>query len=256
MAPAMAFPPRRDLPSAVPTLTGPTIHVWAARLDPPAWRVAELRRLLDPDEQQRADRFRFEIHRRRFIVGRGFQRIVLGAYAGIEPARIVYSHGPKGKPAFATMPEVPLYFNLSNSEELAILGLNREIEIGVDVEYLRDLDDAAALAERFFSRGESEVLLALPPEQLREGFFNCWTRKEAYLKAVGDGLTAPLNAFDVTLRPGEEPEMLLLEGSAERAKRWSLHHLWPAEGYLGAIAIEGRGFTVDSWFWADSAIGW
>lgn len=247
----MAFSPHPSPATAAPALAGRTVHVWAARLDPPSWRVAELRRLLDPEEQAKADRFRFDIHRRRFIVGRGFQRILLGTYADADPARIEYTYGPQGKPSFAAQPDPPLYFNLSNSEELAILGVTREMEIGVDVEYLRDLDDAAALAERFFSKSESEVLLNLPPACLKEGFFNCWTRKEAYLKAVGDGLTAPLNAFDVTLRPDEEPKMLALEGSEERGRRWSLHHLWPAEGYLGAVALEGQDFELDTWFWED-----
>lgn len=238
-------------PAAFPRqLSGRRIHLWTARLDPPAWQVDELARLLDPDERQRAARFRFDVHRRRFIVGRGFMRRVVGAYLETDPARLVWSYGPKGKPALAEPAAgEPLYFNLSNSEELALLGLDREREIGVDVEYLRPLSDMEALAERFFSSSESETLLALPPAERTAGFFNCWTRKEAYLKAVGDGLSAPLNRFDVTLKPGEEPRMLRLEGSPERAARWSLYHLEPAREYLGAVAIEESGWEISAWRW-------
>jgi 4'-phosphopantetheinyl transferase len=234
-------------------LAGRSLHLWAARLDPPAPRVAELRRLLDPDERARADRFRFDVHRRRFIVGRGFQRLLLGSYLGADPASLVYAYGPKGKPALAGRHEgAGLWFNLSNSEELALLGLDREREIGVDVEHLRPLSDLEALAERFFSAGESRTLLALPPAERIRGFFNCWTRKEAYLKAVGDGLSAPLNRFDVTLSPGEPARMLALEGSSERAAAWSLYHLEPVEGYLGAVAIEGEGWKLAGWTWEAS----
>ncbi len=230
------------------------VHLWIARLDPSARRVASLLTLLDPDERSRAERFRFDLHRRRFIVGRGMQRTVLGAYLGCDPAAIRYSYGPKGKPALAE-PEPrlggtePLCFNLSNSEELAILGLVRGREIGVDVEHLRSLSDLEQLATRFFSSRESQTLLGLPAASRSEGFFNCWTRKEAYLKAVGEGITAPLNRFDVTLVPGEPARMLTLEGDAGRAAAWSFHHLRPAEGYLGAVAIEEQGMELSAWSW-------
>nr|HRC87001.1 4'-phosphopantetheinyl transferase [Thermoanaerobaculia bacterium] len=156
--------PTADPQSRGPLLEAGQIHLWVARLDPPEFRVAELRRLLDPEEQTRADRYRFDVHRRRFIVGRGFQRVVLGAYLGLAPERIRYDFGPKGKPALADgSGRGGLQFNLSNSEELALLGITRNQELGVDVEHLRPLSDLEALAERFFSRRESEVLLALPP---------------------------------------------------------------------------------------------
>lgn len=238
-------------PAAMASSLGPhDIHLWVASMFLPEPRVAELARLLDPDEATRAARFRFDIHRRRFTVGRGFQRHVLGAYLGRRPESLVYTHGPKDKPYLAPgeSPE-PLFFNLSNSEELAILGITRRCEIGVDVEHLRELSDLEALAERFFSAAESRVLLPLPESQHIEAFFNCWTRKEAYLKAVGTGLSAPLDRFDVNLLPGEPPRMLALEGDTERAARWSLHHLVPAHGYLGAIAIEALGLSISTWSW-------
>jgi 4'-phosphopantetheinyl transferase len=233
------------------------IHLWAARLDPPQPEVERLHRLLDDEERARAARFRFDKHRRRFIVGRGFQRIVLGDYLGIDAGAIQLSYGPKGKPYLAGPWRGRLHFNLSNSSEMALLGVNVEREIGVDVEKLREVHEMEALAERFFSRREAPVLLALPEERKVEGFFNCWTRKEAYLKAVGTGLSAPLDRFDVTLAPGEAPRMLALEESAEKAASWSLCHLEPAEGYLGAFAIEvpeieRSGWRIESWTWSAS----
>ncbi len=237
-------------PAEQATALGPgQVHLWVARLDPSAAQVAELRGLLDPDEIARADRFRFDVHRRRFIVGRGFQRLVLGAYRGVPAARVRYAYGPKGKPALEEAGPSPLYFNLSNSEELAILGLTREREIGVDVEYLRELSDLRELASRFFAEPESRELLALPASQQREAFFNCWTRKEAYLKAVGDGLSAPLDAFEVTLVPGIPARMVRLEGDPRRAAAWAFHHLEPADGYLGAVAIERPGLELAAWSW-------
>lgn len=248
--------PREDPARVASELSTGRIHLWVARLDPPAERVASLGRLLDPDERARAGRFRFDVHRRRFTVGRGFQRAVLGAYLGCDPSEIAYVYGPKGKPALAEGCAAAtgggaelLQFNLSNSAELAILGLVRGPEIGVDVEHLRPLSDLEQLASRFFSSGESGTLLGLPHTQRTDGFFNCWTRKEAYLKAVGSGLSAPLDAFDVTLVPGEPARMLALEGDPERAAAWTFLHLQPAEGYLGAVAVEAGEQELSAWSW-------
>lgn len=242
------FPPAASLPAPT-ALAERRIHLWSVRLDPPGDRVEALRRLLSADEVARADRFHFERHRRRFTVGRAALRILLGAYLARDPAEISFVYGEKGKPALAPAAGAApdLRFNLSNSHELALVGVVRGREIGVDVEHLRTLDDSESIARRFFSAAESETLLALPPEQREIGFFNCWTRKEAYLKAVGDGLTAPLDAFDVTLVPGEPPRMLTLEGSPERARSWTLSHLEPAPGYVGALAIEEGGWSLDGW---------
>lgn len=243
----MPFPSSAGPGALAGELAGPRIHLWAVPLNPPAARVDALARLLTHDERERAARFRFDVHRRRFIVGRGVLRELIAAYLGRDdPAGLVFEYGPKGKPALAGPPPPggELEFNLSNSEELALVGFNRLRPIGVDVEHLRPLDDLREIASRFFSRAESEVLLGLPLPRQQEGFFNCWTRKEAYLKAVGDGLSAPLDRFDVTLAPGDPPRMLALEGSAEKAADWRLYHLEPAPGYLGAVAIQGEAWEL------------
>jgi 4'-phosphopantetheinyl transferase len=184
-------------------------------------------------------------------VGRGALRTLLGAYLEVPPAEVRFQYGPRGKPFLAPpLDGKGLQFNLSNSSDLALAGFVRGPEIGVDVEYLREMKDCEQIAERFFSASEREVLRTIPFPAKQEAFFNCWTRKEAYLKAVGEGLAAPLDSFDVTLGLGEPPRMLTLEGDPERASRWFLHHLRPAADYLGAIAIEGGAWEVRTWGFA------
>jgi 4'-phosphopantetheinyl transferase len=240
------FPPRS--PTAGLELAPGTIHVWSVRLDPPAAQVERLGRFLAAEEWARANRFRFEKHRRQYVVGRGALRVLLAAYLDIPPEEVQFQYGPRGKPFLAPPPGTTgLQFNLSNSDELALVGFVLGPEIGVDVEYLRLMEDCEQIAERFFSESERRVLRGIPFPTKQEVFFNCWTRKEAYLKAVGEGLAAPLDSFDVTLAPGDPPRMLTLEGDAGRAARWSLHHLRPADDYIGAVAIEGGTWELETW---------
>jgi 4'-phosphopantetheinyl transferase len=232
------FPPRSAAPGLA--LSPGEIHVWSIHLDPPPDRVDQLSRLLADDEQARAARFRFDRHRRQYAVGRGALRTLLAVYLGTRPELVHFTYGPRGKPFLAEpLAAGGLQFNLSNSDEMALVGLVQGVEIGMDVEYLKPMPDCEQISERFFSLSEREVLRRLPREVKEEGFFNCWTRKEAYLKAVGEGLAAPLDSFDVTLAPGDPPRMLTLEGDAARASRWCFRHFRPAEKYIGALAIEG-----------------
>jgi 4'-phosphopantetheinyl transferase len=210
------------------------------RLDPSAERVEALGRVLSEDEWERARRFRFDKHRRQYVVGRGALRTLLAAYLGIRPEAVRFTYGPRGKPFLASpLDAYGLHFNLSNSDELALMGFVFGRELGVDVEFLRQMNDCEEIAERFFSESERRMLRTIPFPTKQEAFFNCWTRKEAYLKAVGEGLAAPLDSFDVTLAPGEPPRMLTLKGDAGQAARWFFHHLRPADNYVGALAIEG-----------------
>ena len=242
------FAPRSAAGAALPE---GEIHVWAVPLDPPPGTVERLARSLAADEWERALRFRFDRHRRRYQVGRAVLRELLGAYLGMPASEVVFSYGPRGKPYLGGPAATGgLSFNLSNSHELALVGLLRGPEIGVDLEFLKPMPDLEQIAERFFSASEREALRELPAGRKREGFFNCWTRKEAYLKAVGEGLAAPLDSFDVTLIPGEPPRMLTLKGDAERARRWSYRCFRPAGDYIGALAIEGiDGFAGEGGAW-------
>ncbi len=228
------------------------LHVWLVPLDPPAAEVDALRALLAPDEAAREARFRFERHRRRYAVGRGALRTLLGRYLGVVPRAVAFRYGPNDKPYLAlpgALPGGALEFNLSNSEELAVVAVAAGEEVGADVEWLRPMPDALAIAERFFSAAERRVLAAVPEALREQAFFRAWTRKEAYLKAVGTGITVPLDRFDVTLAPDEPPRMLAMEGDAERAAGWTLFHLEPAAGYLGAVAVRGGGWRLSGWRW-------
>jgi 4'-phosphopantetheinyl transferase len=160
-----------------------------------------------------------------------------------------FAYGQRGKPSLDDPPAGggDLQFNLSNSHELALAGFLRGIEIGVDVEHLRPVAHLEQLAKRFFSREEIDALMELPASEHVAGFFNCWTRKEAYLKAVGEGLAARLDSFAVSLRPGEAPRMLTIEADASRAARWSLEGFYPAAGYVGALAVEAPLGVVRCW---------
>lgn len=244
------FPPR-SLPKPGSGLTLPPgeIHVWSVRLDPPSGRVEELGRPLSDDEWARANRFRFDKHRRQYVVGRGALRTLLAAYLGTRPEQVIFKYGPRGKPFLAE--ETGLFFNLSNSDEMALIALVQGREVGADIEYLKPMPDCEQIAERFFSESERVVLRGIPPERKEEAFFNCWTRKEAYLKAVGEGLAAPLDSFDVTLALGEAPRMLTLKGDPEAATKWLFEHLRPAPDYIGAIALErervGEEWVMRTW---------
>lgn len=237
------FAPRapRSIQPAGSLPTG-EVEVWAVALDPPSYHVDHFWTLLSPDEVERARRFRFDQHRRRYVVGRGALRTLLGAYLGREPRDIRFTYGPRGKPGLADGGD--LDFNLSNSDELALVGFLRGVPIGVDVELVRPMEDLEPIARRFFCESETAKLLALPSTVQTDSFFNCWTRKEAYLKAVGEGLAAPLDSFEVTLAPEEAPRMLALKGDVQAAEPWFYAHFLPQPGYIGALAIEGGSWEV------------
>jgi 4'-phosphopantetheinyl transferase len=240
------FPPRA--PGDALPLAGGELHLWAVPLDPPPERLAAYGETLAGDEWTRAWRFRFEVHRRRFIAGRGALRALLGAYLGLPPARLAFTYGERGKPDLAPgCGGGTLFFNLSHSHELGLLAVTRAREVGVDVEHAKPMPDLERIAERFFAAEENAALLALPPAEQERAFFRCWTRKEAYLKAVGVGLAAPLDSFVVTLTPGTPARMLALRGDPAAGARWRLWHLEPAPGYLGAVAIEGADPVLRGW---------
>jgi 4'-phosphopantetheinyl transferase len=219
------------------------VDVWFERLDPPEDRVAELAGALSHDERTRAVRFYFERDRRRYVVARGLLRVILARYTDLAPERIAFRYGPRGKPSLATA-SAGLRFNLSHAADRALVGVTRGREIGVDLEYVRPMPELESLARRFFSEPERVALAALPRPRRLRAFFRCWTRKEAYIKAIGDGLACPLDGFAVSLAPGRYARLLAVEGDPEGPRRWTLCSLAPAAGFLGALAVEGRGFRV------------
>ncbi len=225
------------------------IQVWYASLDRPESRFQEL---LSQDERDRAGRFIFERDRIQYIVRRGILRILLGNYLGIEPGLVRINYGKNDKPALAdTYDSQEMHFNLSHSEGMAIYAFTGNREIGIDIEQIRNIPDMEQIFERFFSPRENEVFSILSESKRKEAFFNCWTRKEAFIKATGDGLSRPLDGFDVSLVPGEPARLLEIEGNSEEVSRWSMQDLKGASGFAAALAVKGPCGNIHSWQWSD-----
>ena len=246
--PPIESPWPRDEPGPAPVSE---VQLWLADLDRPPVPLDRLAPLLDPEESARAARFRFDVHRHRFTVGRGLLRILLGRMTGYAPERLEFRYGVKGKP-FLTGPAAEvsgLQFTLSNSANGVLVAVARGGEVGADLEALRPLDDAAELVERFFAPSERSAFRRLPPEQRLAGFFSGWTRKEAYVKARGDGLSLPTTEFEMTLEPASPARLERFDREPEEVGRWSFEAFEPARGFLGAVAVEGGKREIVSRLW-------
>ncbi len=230
------------------------IHVWCASLDQPVSQFQRLRQTLSMDERTKAERFHFERDRKRFNAGRGILRTILGWYLGGEPNRLQFCYGKNGKPALAdTFGNGGIHFNMSRSVGLALYAFTRDREIGVDIERVRDISEMDQIAERFFSVKENAVFRTLPKSKRKEAFFRCWTRKEAFIKAIGKGLSMPLDKFDVALVPGKPARLIRIEGDSKEASRWTIRELKPAAGFAAAFALEGRSRRLRCWQWPDQS---
>jgi 4'-phosphopantetheinyl transferase len=235
-----AEPAWRPAPPDLP-LTAGQVHVWRAGLDLQPGVLRRQEKQLSADERERAACIRVEQARDRFVAGRAILRAVLGRYLDVEPKRVEFAYTEQGKP-YLSWPKAAgaLAFNLSHSRGLALVAVTCGRQVGADLEWLRPVADAEAIAARFFSAREAEALRWLPPEQRLEGFFACWTRKEACLKATAGTLLGTLGRFSVSLAPGERARLLEVEGDPSAVGRWSLVSFRPAPGYLAALAIEGQ----------------
>ena len=236
-----------EAPSSL-LLSGGEVHVWRTPLEQPPEVVQRLLRTLDTDEQTRAGRFHFEKHRRRFVVGRGVLRLLLGRYLEVKPEEVRFAYGPYGKPELDAAHHADgLRFNASHSHELAVYAFVQDHDVGIDVEHIKDDFATQEIAERFFSEFEIEVLRALPREEQAAGFFRCWTRKEAYIKAIGSGLSHPLDQFDVTLGPDEPAALLRDYRDPESVRCWTLFDLVVGRGYAAALAVNGPVSMLQQW---------
>jgi 4'-phosphopantetheinyl transferase len=234
------------------TLCDDEVHVWRASLDLPSWRLQPFYPTLADDEHKRASQFHFRKDRERFMVRRGILRAILGRYLKSDPGQLRFCYGPQGKPALS--PEsatLPLRFNLSHSDGIALFAVTSNRELGIDIEYVSADLAEEAIAEQFFSPREAAVLKALTGWKRREAFFACWTRKEAYIKARGEGLTFPLDRFEVSLVPGEPAALLYTQDDPQEVSRWSLRELYPAPGYKAALAVEGSAWRLCCWQWPE-----
>ena len=218
-------------------LSGRDVHVWTLPTQVADSVALKFEAVLSPDEKDRAARFRFDHLRRSFVVARGALRSLLGRYLGIRPASLHFHYGSKGKPALAS--PAPIDFNATHSGDLAAFAFIVGCQIGIDVELIRPLDEMKEIAGRFFCPNETTEILSLEPTARERAFFCCWTRKEAYIKAIGDGLSAPLYEFRVTVQPHELPRIIHLAHDMTDAKAWTLHDLRLAPDYAGAIAYRG-----------------
>jgi 4'-phosphopantetheinyl transferase len=231
--------------TAAPPLTSDAVHVWLVALDAPQPVVTALRGNLSPDELDRAGRFVFERHQNRFIVGRACLRILLGGYVGTSPRELEFHYGPCGKPELAgKVGQDGVHFNLAHSKGTALLGVTSNREIGIDVEHWRSMTDGKDIAERFFAPAEIEQLDSLQPEHWQAGFFACWTRKEAYIKARGEGLSIPLNEFAITVQSDNRVAILHSEIDPNDVDRWSVEELLAAPECSGAVVVEGLGWSL------------
>jgi 4'-phosphopantetheinyl transferase len=239
------------LPSSFQLASG-EVHSWCASLDVSPETSARLYATLTPDERIRSARFQFERDQQRFIVARGALRDLLGRYLQIQPGKINFVYNAFGKPDLGPEFANRLKFNLSHSAGLALIAIATASDVGVDLEYIRAQFDCADIARRFLSTAEVDYLTALPSHLYAEAFFSCWTKKEAYLKACGDGLAIPLNSFSVPLASNPAHTALdfyVAPKDIAPPRRWSLYTLRPAPGYAGALAIEGTGWCLRQRQW-------
>ena len=214
------------------------IHVWTLRIDAPAGIAAEFEPVLVPSEMERAARFRFDHLRRSFVIARGALRCLLGRYLSVCPASLHLDYGSKGKPGLASAGGIE--FNVTHSGGLAVFAFTIGCPVGVDLEQIRPLTGIEDIASRFFCPEETVELMSLPPSERERAFFRCWTRKEAYVKATGDGLSTPLDAFRVTLRPDEPAHFVHMAHDTKAASAWTLHDLNLASDYAAALAYRER----------------
>ena len=254
-------------PPEMPILAEAEIHVWRAMLDLPPSKIEALELILSADELARAQRFRFAKDRTHFIAARGQLRAILGRYLAREPQSLSFTYNDYGKPSLASMParrtggrpqgsplrepgvtqDDGLSFNVSHAQGMALYAFTRNRAIGVDVEYIQSQMEWESIAEHFFSPYEVNVLKAVSPDMRPIAFFNCWTRKEAYIKARGMGLSLALDSFDVSLTPGEPAALLGIRENGQDIANWSLYALHPGSNYIAALAVEGHASSLQYW---------
>jgi 4'-phosphopantetheinyl transferase len=230
------------------TLRRDEVHVWRIRLDHTIAYLPCLAALLAADERREAERYRMAADRARYVAGRGALRCLLARYLDTLPQQVPIEHGERGKPRLADFASaMSLQFNLSHSGQLLLIAIAAGRAIGIDVEDARRNLEVERIAERFFSVCERAALASLPAPLRREAFFACWTRKEAYLKAKGDGLALPLDWFDVSVLPGGPARLLATRPDPDEARRWTLHDLDVGPDHKGALAVEGDDCQLRTW---------
>jgi 4'-phosphopantetheinyl transferase len=221
------------------------VHVWQISLNSLQGSLDESREILSVDEKRRARRFRFERDRQKFTLTHWAVRLILGKYMDCDPRHLTFELGAKGKPQIRRSENLSgLHFNLSHSGDFAVLALTSRLSLGIDVEAVTSAFATEEIANSFFSPDEVSCLMALPLERRAEGFFCCWTRKEAYIKAKGGGLYIPLDSFSVTVHPDKRPMLLRAVNGVNEINRWSFYNLRIHPAYRAALVAEGRNHEI------------
>lgn len=221
------------------------MHVWYVALPQPPDVIAQLAAILSDEEHRRADRFQFNHLRESFIVARGTLRLLLAQYVQLEPREIHFEYTPAGKPFLSRQSNIPdISFNVSHSNGLVLYAVARNRQVGIDVEYVRHIPDFKNISATTFSAFENNELQTIDDPQKMLAFFYCWTRKEAFIKAIGDGMSFPLDQFDVSLRPDEPARLLRVFGSEEKAGGWSMFSWQPTAESVAALVVEGTDCSV------------
>ncbi len=234
-----------NIPEGEPLLSAGHTHVWRAIVDVPLARLQVYQDSLSPDEQERAQRFNIPQHRRRFMAARGILRHILARYLKTPPKNIRFELGPFGKPFLQDPVSQTLHFNVAHSQQLAVYAVSHDVEVGIDLEGDRDPLDYMRLAERICSPEEFMVFQKLSQTKQKAAFFRCWTRKEAFVKAVGKGLAFPLRHLTVSFAPDHPPRILSVLGQSPDG--WSLFNLPVGKEFWGALAVTGQPGLVQGW---------
>ncbi len=246
--------PLTGIPTIRTTLPAGEVHLWNARLDRMVSSGRNLERTLSSDEKARANRFRFERDRARYMTGRGILRALLGMYLDVEPEAVEFGHERERKPALSgRFGRDPIRFNMSRSGDLALYAFARDRELGVDVERIDPLPEMDRIVEGFFTPREIREYRQIPPGERTDAFFRCWTRKEAFLKATGEGLLRPLDTFSVSIRSDELPRFVENRTQPEAADPWSVLDLPVEEGYRAALVVRGAPFGLRCLQWPHSS---
>ncbi len=234
--------PHWQTAAAPPRLQAGELHIWKIELDPNAGQWQPLMALLSNDEQFKADRYRFETHRRRYIVSRAALRNLIGGYLDRAPETFRFAYNSQGKP-FLANDHTGLRFNVSHSGELMLAAFVLNSEIGTDIEAIQQDIDYMGIGQRWFSEQESNALRALPEEKRVGAFFRAWTRKESYVKAQGVGLSDSLNRFSVSMDEAT-PALLEHQDSSQETKSWQIHDIEVSSAYSAAVAIEAARWDI------------
>jgi 4'-phosphopantetheinyl transferase len=224
------------------------VHLWRVDLDALRSEEPRWQEVLSAEEAARAGRFNFTVDRQRFVTTRALLKSILGSYLAADANGLSFSYSKTEKPSLAgPHAESGISFNVSHSRGVALLAFTLRREIGVDVEQVRSDFEIDAIARRFFSQHEQQQLNAVPAGKRFEAFFRCWTRKESYIKATGDGLSLPLDQFDVSIAAGDRNALIATRPDGSEAARWGLCEVSAGEGYAAALCVRGTDWKLKSW---------